>query len=273
MAKSKLEIRFVNRSGRVAKFPNPRGGRTALAPGEWVTDEYFRRFSRLASEPNKNNKPLVQEYPDGTPVGVDDLPEGDDSVIVAPVQEPKVARAPVSKPSASGCETSCESACQFDAQSNPTTVDDINREMDKNPEPASAPPLTGNLTEDSQSPPPSPVSGTMQQSPPQQQTLPSTPQAPVQGSMQQPQPAPAPAPSATSSAPPAPTINENIQGTRVSLDQIKAHFQISDEQILEQKPDYFVLDLNGEKTFASRIELGWNTTHEPAMKAHITKNT
>jgi len=91
----------------------------ALSPGEFTTDKYYERFARMSADSNKGGKkPLLMEYMDGTPVGEDVLPD-EDSVIQAPPPNPIVASptSDASPPPLDGCETTCEVACQFPAES------------------------------------------------------------------------------------------------------------------------------------------------------------
>ena len=107
-----------------------------LAPGEFVTDPYYARFSTGS----KKNKPiLTQEGEDDTPVlstaefiGIKPLISGVTGVFS---EMPKVVLPP------SGCQTSCEAACQFPAETSTETTSEINNIMNVVP---ATQPLVGN---------------------------------------------------------------------------------------------------------------------------------
>ena len=246
-------IRFVNRSTTVWRGSTPRGGRIALAPGEFATDPYFGRFARLHSERNDGKKPLVQEYEDGTPVGVDLLPENNG--IVAPVIPRRIPAAPVPLPP-TGCETGCEAACQFPAETAVSTVSDINASMDRTSGP---PPL-----------PDTPF------------VSPAASMLPVEHKMEPgiapPMPtftkAAAPPPSTPAAAAPPPQLNEGILNARTEhqAEEVMSHFGLTEQQVLEVNAGYMKVILDGDETYVSRYDMGWKTKHLPSMKAHVTTN-
>jgi len=56
-----MKYRYYNRSKSIVYLPNPRGGRTAIRPGEFVTDSYFERFSRGIEDKPHPNRVLIKE--------------------------------------------------------------------------------------------------------------------------------------------------------------------------------------------------------------------
>lgn len=52
--------KYVNMSTVTAYLPDPRGGRIALAPGQFVTDPYYERFARLPDEADNSGRSLIK---------------------------------------------------------------------------------------------------------------------------------------------------------------------------------------------------------------------
>lgn len=245
-------IRFVNRGNTVWRGSTPRGGRIALAPGEFVTNPYFARFARLHSEKNDGKKPLLQEYDDGTPVGVEQLPENDGLVApVIPRRQPIVPAAPPT----TGCQTGCEAGCEFPAETAVSTVADINAKMGKGSPPL---PATAFLT------PAASMLATEHKLEPG--IAPPIPSPAVGESVVPPAPNPV--------APVAPQFNEGILSARTELqpEEVMVHFGLSEQSVLEVNSGYMKVLLEGKETYVSRYELGWKTHHLPSMKAHVTTN-
>lgn len=247
------KIRFVNRTRQVFRCSTPRGGRIALATGEFVTDPYYERFARLHSEKDKDGKRvLVKEYEDGTPVGVDEITEDFTAHLPLPPQvngSKSAVNNRVELPV--GCETTCEVACQFPAEMNPDTVDTINAEMDKS-QPVETPPLENidhNLVEPGMAPPINQNLGGDALPQPQ-------PQHGEKGS---------PAP--------APMIDESLLNSRATIEQVMNYYSLTEQDILDINNDFVKVTIDGENVYVSRIELGWRTPHLKAMKAHVTRNT
>lgn len=256
----KPQVRYVNRSREVFRASSPRGGRIALAPGEFTTNPYFERFARLASEPirpirgNALSRPLVKEWPDGTPYGVEMLPTNEGirapTSIVAPTQ--RLPHSQVVVPP-SGCSTTCEAACEFPAEVGGVAAGDINHEMDKD----APPPL------------------------PDHPEFPSPPTAvqamrAVEHKMERGMAPPIPTLAAATDIPvppPPPKVNENLLESHESATTVAvmAKFNLKDEDVLEVANGYMKVMLEGKPMYVSTTELGWKTDHLPAMKAFITK--
>lgn len=237
-----------------------------MADGEFTTDDYFKRFARLHSDKDKERKPLVMEYEDGTPVGEEPTPEVDR--IQQPPLRPVVAspRQPTGvSPPPSGCETSCEASCEFPTQASPVEIDDINAAMDRENEP----PLPEQPAAEN-----SPTAAESMQTTENQLEPGIAP--PIPGIAPAPTP-PAPQPSKEteqSTAPPPPQVNEAVSGQqRATPEQVMQYFGLGDQQILEITENWLKVLLDGKETFASRLDLGWTTTHLPSMKGHVTKLT
>jgi len=203
------------------------------------------------------------EYADGTPVGVDDLPEEDGirkplTTLTAPQ-----SRRPQATPPPAGCDTACEGACQFPIETSPAVADDINAGMDKPPTDPE-PPLS-DQPEASETPPT--AADTMLDA-----------QHSLEPGIAPPMPSaastPSPAPAATTASPP-PQVNEEISDStdRATVSQIMEQFDLSDQDVLEMHADYIRIKVGGKREYASRIQLGWTTEHLTAMKSHITKLT
>lgn len=274
----KDNIRYVNRTRGVLRFPTPRGSRMALAPGEWTTEKYYERFARLITQSNPGGKrPLVMEYPDGTPVGVDELPESQG--VVAP--RPVVATAPPTPqaPPPTGCATACEAGCQFPTEANPVVEDEINAAMDRD----AAPPLPETQPADSEASAPEAATEMPAAAPTPAETM-QTVEPQMEPGIAPPMPAtapadapaetlpPSPTPTPETDAPPPPQVNEGVQG-RASVAQVMEHFNLDDQQILETNEDYMKVLIDEKETYVSRLQLGWFTEHLTAMKTHVTKLT
>jgi len=245
MASENTPIRFVNRTGVVQHFPTPRGARMALAPDEWTSDPYYSRFSRLANEQNPGGrKPLTMEYPDGTPYGVDKLPEGT-SIQAPPVLSRSKAKRTPAAPITSGCTTSCEAACQFPAESSSShlTVDDINNSMDKQ----SAQPLPDDSLKSAEEPLEAVIDPSM-----------------VAEASES-------ANTYDDELPPPPQVNGSVTTGVISVEELMKHFNLDDQHILEVNEKYLKILLNGRETYVSRLQLGWTTEHLTAMKTHVTR--
>lgn len=252
----KPQIRYVNRSKEVFRASSPRGGRIALAPNEFTTNPYFERFARLASEPIKARgsalaRPLVKEWPDGTPYGVDTLPTNEGirapTSIVAPTQ--RLPHSQVVTPP-SGCSTACEAACQFPAEVSVSSAAEINADMDK------------------EFPPPLPDHPEF--------VSPLTPaqsMRAVEHKMEPGMAPPIPTMASEIPIPPPPKVNENLLESHEAATTVAVmkHFNLKDEDILEVANGYMKVLLEGKPYYVSTTELGWKTDHLPAMKAYITK--
>lgn len=262
-------IRFVNRTRSVQRFPTRRGGRTALAPDEFFTDPYYERFSRLHTQPNPNGKrPLVQEYEDGTPVGVDELPE--DTGVKAPTPDvatpPKKPTTAPPPPTNKGCGLSCETSCEFPSESEPTVANDINQQMDKDAKQPEEP-LPDSMPEDP-APPTAAESIQSTESDLEPGMAPPMPSPQSQPTTELP---PVTQPSDGSAAPP-PQVNEGVQG-RATPQEVMDHFSLEDQDIIAIEDNWVTYRKDGVENYASRLELGWTTHSITAMKAHVTRKT
>lgn len=250
-------IRFVNRTSGAVKLPGRRGNRMALAPGEWVTDKYYERFARLASEPRTEAKPLTKEFSDGTPVGMDGLPPDDGDKITAPEQVRATPPVPGNMaPPISGCETSCEGGCEFPAETSVATANRINAEMDNPP-----------LEDQPQPQTPAEQMASMEQqlepgmAPPipTQTTVPSPPQSPP--------PEPVNLPESSQEL-----VSDEPQGL-ASVDDIIQQYELSDDELLETNEHYVKAIVDGEDSYISRFDTNWVTSHLSQMRRHITLKT
>lgn len=252
----------------------------ALADGEFATDPYYERFARLHSQRNTSGKkPLVMEYEDGTPVGVD-LPQESEG-IQAPAPEVATAQAKTPSqsppPPSSGCATACEGACQFPTESSPVSTDEINAGMDREPEPPldEQPETVAPPPQQAATPPETaPTAADTMQTVEHQLEPGMAPPMPAEPSAAVPPPTPPGPVAAGQTAPPPPQVNEGVGITsRAEPRQVMEHFGLEDQHVLEVDPNWMKVVLDGEETYVSRLELGWKTTHLPSMKGHVTKLT
>lgn len=111
-----MKFKYVNASDQVVYLPNPRGGRLALAPGQFVVDSYYERYGRLPHEKPSANKVLLKVAIEGPPTTVDNDIIG----VVKPMNLPKIrfqtSLSTVGTNNQSvqedgSCITACEVAC------------------------------------------------------------------------------------------------------------------------------------------------------------------
>lgn len=226
-------IRYVNRTKDTVRLPTRRGGRLALAPGEFATDDYYERFSRLANERVvQGMKFLTKEFLDGTPLGVDELPEDDRTRVHAPeIIRTGFTPSPSIHVASAGCETSCEASCQFPVEVASSTIDDINRTMDRQETPEQ--PFVPVTMQSEETPPPI-VDG---------ETIPSA----------------------------ASEATKTEVGSQAPVEEVLAHFSLNVTDALDITPGYVKINRDGAEIFLSRYEVGFETVKLNQMQRHLRK--
>lgn len=114
-----MRYKYTNLSNNVVRISSRSGSRCSLRPGEFLTDDYYSRYSRDPGSKPTEITPLVRIpiEEESSNYNLPDLPSE------FPSYESYISSLDTNPTEDNSCSTSCEAACMSFSESSPSTSD------------------------------------------------------------------------------------------------------------------------------------------------------